>query len=197
MCITPEILDRALADHEAGHLVLAVILNRGIYQVSLENIGNLRGCFYLPVDEANWDDFREMLCVVAGPRAQVELCPESLTAVQRAQYAQTISQPQQSPYQIPKGYDGTYWGPDMQALYGYLVMPFATAIGLPFGIQRRAVVDRVEIRLKNFFSDPDRRARTRQVADVLKAQRQLPGPDAVALVAQHFDLVATRSLLAW
>jgi hypothetical protein len=197
MCVAPEILDRALADHEAGHLIVSVILERGLDQISLENIGGVRGCFYPHVDEANWDDFREILCLLAGPRAQVELCPESLTADQQARFAQTISQPRRSLWEIPAGYDGTYWGPDMDALYTYLAMPFAPVHKLDWGTQRREVVDRAEVRLKAFFSEPDRRARCRQVADVLKAQRRLPGPAAIALVQQHFEMPAARALLVW
>lgn len=197
MCVTPKILDRALADHEAGHLVISVILNRGLKQVSLDNVDGVRGCFYLEVDEANWDDFREMLCLLAGPRAQAELCPESLTADQRVRFSQTINQPRQSLWVIPAGYDGTYWGPDMDYLYTYLAMPNAPAMGLAWGIQRQDVVTRAEIRLKAFFNDDERHTLCRRVADILKEKRSLPGLEATTLVQQYFDLELSRTLLAW
>lgn len=70
--------DNIVAIHEAGHLVVEILVGRSPIKVSIDKVDGRRGCFWKTKTERGWDDFSEMLSLIAGPRAQVELLPHSV-----------------------------------------------------------------------------------------------------------------------
>jgi hypothetical protein len=186
-----------IAVHEAGHLIVAVVVGRKLDKVSLDRIDGKRGCFYS--DYAK-DLFAEILCLLAGPRSQVAVLPDSLSAEKLALFENRIIQPSANPLLPPyETYDFTGWEFDIRPVYQMLALPNAPADGLPFLVTAQKAVERAEIVLKEFFAAGSVRVAVSRVGDSLEALRQVDGRSAVELVRCSGVLKdrALCSLLEW
>lgn len=179
-----------LAVHEAGHLIIGVLVGRRPSHVSLDEVDRRRGCAWEPGTECGWDDISEMLCLLAGPRAQVSLLPHSVNPEKLSRFQERIIQPTQNQWQLPEGiYDCTGWDNDVIPVYKFLTMPdIPEDLDLSLGTTRRQVVDRAEERLKRYFSKNEIQRATERIAVSLLASRRVNAPDAVRLVHQEGDL---------
>lgn len=190
-----------LAIHEAGHLVVGVLVGRRPIKVSLDQVDGRRGCFWELETECGWDDFSDMLSLLAGPRAQVALLPQSVAPEKLDRFQERIIQPSPSPWQLPEDvYDFTGWQHDILPVYEYLRMPDAPAdADLPFGTTRSQVVNRAEQVLLNFFVIKEVQRATERIAAILLHARSLDTTDADHIVRQEGDLWKSLSegVLAW
>ncbi len=138
-----------IAVHEAGHLAVGILLGRKPEKVAIEFVEGKRGCFWLPDDD--WNDFCEVASLLAGPRAQVELCPESLPKDKLEQFHDKIIHPMPYRLHLPEGlYDFTGWQHDIMPIYQRLCLPAALARGMPLGYTHGKVVDVAEERVRQF-----------------------------------------------
>ena len=190
-----------LAIHEAGHLVVGVLVGRRPIKVSLDQVDGRRGCFWELETECGWDDFSEMRSLIAGPRAQVVLLPHSVAPEKLDLFQARIIQPSPSLWQLPKGvYDFTGWQHDVVPVHEYLAMPNAPAdANLPLGTTRSQVVNRAEEVLLNFFVIKEVQRATERIAAILLHARSLDTTDADHIVRQEGDLWKSLSegVLAW
>lgn len=163
-----------IAVHEAGHLAVASVLGRETERVSLDCIDGKRGCFYFPIEPENWNDFDEVASLLAGPRVQVELCPESIKQTSLKLFQDKIIQPMTGPRQKPAAiYDSTGWQYDIEPVYTRLTRPDWPAIGMPLSITHRRVIEIAEARLKSFSRDENIRACLIQLAKAIHRDRFL------------------------
>jgi len=190
--------DDVIAVHEAGHLIVGVLVGRRALKVSIDRIGSKRGCFWDPESGPDWDDFSEMRCLIAGPRAQITLKPKSVPAERRPLFRDRIIQPSETLWSIPQGvYDFTGWDNDVLPVHDYLRTPHAPADeGWPPCPSHLQVVDRAEEVLLRFFSDTAVQVGTRRVAEALLKARLTQGAEAENLVNGQ-DVNFANDLLAW
>lgn len=189
----------AIACHEAGHLIAARFCERAIDKVSLDRINGKRGCFYKIASKEKWTIFDEMLTLLAGPRAQVELCPDSIGPEKLAAFRASIIQPEDNPREIPAIYHYTAWEHDVRPVYQMLTRPDWPAPGLDIGVTVRSVYQEVEKRLLAFFADRAAIAAASEIAARLLDARLLDGGDAEALVKSTGILESEelQDLMAW
>lgn len=193
----PEENQHFIAVHEAGHLIVAVEVGRQLDKVSLDRIDGKRGCFYK--DQAK-DLFAEILCLLAGPRAQVAVAPDSLPPDKLALFQDRILQPSAVRWPPPIAiYDFTGWEFDVMPVYQMLALPDAPAQGLPFSVTHRQATERAETALVEFFSAESVRDAVSRISDKLEAARFLDGQTAMELVhrAKVLEDRALCSRLKW
>lgn len=182
---TPKEDEFAIAVHEAGHLLVGLVLGRKIQTVTLDFINQQRGCFWDPLADKERSDFVEVACLLAGPRAQVEVCPHSIPKDRIFLFQKRIIQPMTEPRRIPSGiYDYMGWQYDIAPIYERLCLPDAPAAGMPWNMTHSKVIEMVELQLLTFFGNELVRDTVLKVASQLHSQRVLDGDDAVATVGQ-------------
>ena len=189
--------DKWIAAFEAGHLIIARLVGREIDKVSLEIVDGKRGCFYRPINEAAWDDWKEHLCLLAGPKAQIEVCPESILEEKLAVFREKIIQDTENRYQIPAIYNCTGWQHDILPVYEYLCMPDAPVDWQNFGLSRRQLITNVEKSLTSFFAEIVVKAAVVDIAKNLSKVRTLSGGEATEFVqaAGLFEIPAVMNFL--
>lgn len=181
----------AISIHEAGHLIVAVEVGRQLDKVSLDRIDGKRGCFYK--DQAK-NLFAEILCLLAGPRAQVAVAPDSLPPDKLALFQHRILQPAAVRWPPPIAiYDFTGWEFDVIPVYQMLALPDAPAQGLPFPVTHRQAAERAETALVEFFAAKSVRDAVSRISDKLEAARFLDGQTAMELV-HHSKVLEDRAL---
>ena len=187
-----------IACHEAGHLVVARYCGRRVKKVCLELIDGKRGCFYEPAGE-HWTDYDEFLCLLAGPRAQLALCPSSVEEQKLARLRERIIQPKELRFEIPAIYDYTGWEHDVRPVYEMLMLPDAPVAGLPGIVTRREALNRAEAGLLHAIVDREIVTAVRHVADFLFKHRNVQGDEATEAVVQSgiLELPLLGRLLKW
>jgi hypothetical protein len=173
----------AIAVHEAGHLLVGLVFGRKIKMVTLDPVEKQRGCFWETPPDEKWNDFEEVAGLLAGPRAQVELCPASIPEERLHLFRERIIRPMTEPRRIPAEiYDHMGWQHDITPIYRRLCLPDAPAAGMPRAISHSKVVEMAEHHVLVFFGKDLARATALQIAEYLHSKRVLESADAVAAV---------------
>lgn len=191
-----------LAVHEAGHLLVGLLIGRELKCVSLDYIDSQRGCFWCSDDDRNQPyEFQKILCCLAGPRAQTEITPNSLLPQKLILFKNQIVQPSLTPRTIPSGvYDYTGWESDVRTVYEYLCYPEAPVLGLqstPVNISD--VVRRAESSLLAFFKIALAQDATKRLALNLLQNRRMDRASAEAAFneVRRTELSSAAECLSW
>lgn len=144
----------AVAFHEAGHAIAAVVLQREFTRLSIVPVnGEPTGCKWAAkrVDEWVW-----IICSVAGPRAQVQFCPGSPTEEKNNLFRKTILLPEDKwdIYSYTGWFSGRTNGPmDLDLILGLLQRPQWPVPGLRC-VTVGELMSAVDETLKAFFDRP-------------------------------------------
>lgn len=88
---TPAPEPRTIAFHEAGHAIAGMLLQRPFTRLSIVPVnGEPTGCKW---EDGSVDEWVWIICSLAGPRAQIQFCPESLPPEKLALFRETILLP--------------------------------------------------------------------------------------------------------
>jgi len=80
-----------IAYHEAGHAIAGIAVNRKIDRLSIKRVdGEPRGCKWA---DSTADEWERVICDLAGPQAQVQFYPTSLSPEQLAVFRNQIVLP--------------------------------------------------------------------------------------------------------
>lgn len=191
-----------LAVHEAGHLLVGLLIGRKLTCVSLDYIESQRGCFWSTEEDHHQpDEFQNILCCLAGPRAQTEITPDSLLPEKLILFKKQIVQPSLTPRTIPSDvYDYTGWESDVRAVYEYLCYPEAPVLGLQSTpVNRSDVVRRAESSLLAFFKIALAQDATKRLALNLLQNRRLDRASAEAAFNEVCspELSSAAECLSW
>lgn len=191
----------AIAIHEAGHLAAGFLLGREILKVtiSFQDDGK-RGCYYSPIDDNKWNDFDEVVILLAGPRAQIELIPESLPDGKARLFEERIILPMPSARRKPAGvYDSTGWGNDIDYVYKLLCYPDAPTRRMPFHLTHRRIVDLAEQRVLEFCRDPGIQECLRFIAKEILETRGIEGPAVAEVIEKSLlsEAAKGKQFLSW
>lgn len=191
--------DHVIACHEAGHLIAARFCEQAIDKVSLDLIEGKRGCFYKITGDEKWTCFDEMLTLLAGPRAQVDVRPDSIAPEKLDAFKARIIQPQDDPRFVPHIYDYTAWEHDVTPVYKMLLRADWPAKGLGGSVTVATVHNEVEERLAAFFADRKGAEAVLHIAVRVAEARILTGGEAEALVAatRILESAELRALMTW
>lgn len=187
-----------VAVHEAGHLAVGFLLGRKPEKVAIEFVEGKRGCFWLPDDD--WNDFCEVASLLAGPRAQVELCPQSLPTGKLEQFHDKIIHPMPKLYHIPEGlYDFTGWQHDIMPIYRRLCLPASLAREMPLGYTHSKVIDVAEERVRQFCQHETIKDSLLYIASKLRAQAVVDrlGLEEIITASKLTQNNAATNILRW
>ena len=137
----------------------------------------------MPAGE-EWTDYDEFLICLAGPRAQLGLCPRSIDEEKLKRFSMSIIQPKDRHFEIPAIYDCTGWEHDVRPIYEMLLLPDAPVFVFPKIVTRSQALERAEKGLLRVFADQEILKAVRYVADILLKRRKLNGEQAEQAVVE-------------
>lgn len=190
-----------IAIHEAGHLAAGFLLGREIEKVTITiQEDGKRGCYYYPIDDSKWNDFDHVMTLLAGPRAQVEMIPESLSEGKARLFEERIILPMPSPGEMPCGvYDSTGWEFDIKYIYRLLCFPGAPARGMSFQIKHQTIIDRAEQRVRDLFKDTGVQESLRYIAKEIREAELIEGQEVIEVINRSKLIGRTngKGFLSW
>jgi hypothetical protein len=151
---TPALQPKTIAFHEAGHAIAGAALQREFTRLSIVPVnGEPTGCKWAAghVEEWVW-----IICSMAGPRAQVQFCQNSLSKEKLDLFQETILLPTEKwdAYSYTGWFSGNKDKPmDLDPILGWLQKPQWPVPGLE-RVTIAELTSAVDETLKAFFQKP-------------------------------------------